>query len=149
MESATGVEDVRLIHGDCLEVLPTLAAGSVDAIVTDPPYGIDYQSARRTDRSAWLPKIANDKEPFTAWLPEAFRVTKEGSALACFCAWQTQEAFCPHGGLVLEPFAGSAATAVACMKTGRRCLAIELDERYIEPARRRLKANETPPFAMP
>jgi DNA modification methylase len=28
-----------LILGDCLEVLPTLAAGSVDAVVTDPPYG--------------------------------------------------------------------------------------------------------------
>ena len=25
--------------GDCLEILPTLAAGSVDAVVTDPPYG--------------------------------------------------------------------------------------------------------------
>jgi DNA modification methylase len=29
---------VRLICGDCLEVLPTL--GKVDAVVTDPPYGI-------------------------------------------------------------------------------------------------------------
>ena len=27
-----------LLHGDCLELLPTLKAGSVDAIVTDPPY---------------------------------------------------------------------------------------------------------------
>lgn len=32
--------DLRL--GDCLEVLPTLAAGSVDAVITDPPYGIGY-----------------------------------------------------------------------------------------------------------
>ena len=31
---------VTLIHGDCLEVLKTLDAGSVDAVVTDPPYGI-------------------------------------------------------------------------------------------------------------
>jgi DNA modification methylase len=31
---------VRLIEGDCREVLPTL--GLVDAVVTDPPYGIDY-----------------------------------------------------------------------------------------------------------
>jgi site-specific DNA-methyltransferase (adenine-specific) len=30
---------VRLICGDCLEVLPTLEAGSVDAVVTDIPYG--------------------------------------------------------------------------------------------------------------
>ncbi len=32
---------VQLYCGDCLEILPTLDAGSVDAVVTDPPYGID------------------------------------------------------------------------------------------------------------
>ena len=31
---------VSLICGDCLEVLPTLEAGSIDAVVTDPPYGV-------------------------------------------------------------------------------------------------------------
>lgn len=32
-----------MIHvGDCLSILPTLAANSVDAIVTDPPYGIGF-----------------------------------------------------------------------------------------------------------
>lgn len=31
---------VTLWRGDCLAILPTL--GRVDAIVTDPPYGIDY-----------------------------------------------------------------------------------------------------------
>ena len=33
-------ETVTLYCGDCLEILPTLAPGSVDAVVTDPPYGI-------------------------------------------------------------------------------------------------------------
>ena len=28
-----------LYHGDCLDILPTLADKSVDAVVTDPPYG--------------------------------------------------------------------------------------------------------------
>ncbi len=28
--------------GDCLEILPTLAADSVDAVVTDPPYGLGF-----------------------------------------------------------------------------------------------------------
>jgi DNA modification methylase len=28
---------VKLFLGDCLDVLPTLEAGSVDAVVTDPP----------------------------------------------------------------------------------------------------------------
>ena len=30
--------DVKLYRGDCLEILPTLEAGSVDAVITDPPY---------------------------------------------------------------------------------------------------------------
>ena len=30
----------RLICGDCLDVLPEIEAGSIDAIITDPPYGI-------------------------------------------------------------------------------------------------------------
>jgi DNA modification methylase len=42
--------------GDCLAILPTL--GRVDACVTDPPYGMSYQSNYRTDR--WG-KIAGDE----------------------------------------------------------------------------------------
>ena len=34
------IGDCRLILGDCLEVMPLL--GKVDAVVTDPPYGIGY-----------------------------------------------------------------------------------------------------------
>jgi len=37
------IGDCRLILGDCREVLPTL--GKVDAVVTDPPYGIGYSPA--------------------------------------------------------------------------------------------------------
>ena len=33
--------NVELIQGDCLEVLPTLEAGSVNVVLTDPPYGIN------------------------------------------------------------------------------------------------------------
>ena len=33
------IGDCRLILGDCREVLPALAAGSIDFIFTDPPYG--------------------------------------------------------------------------------------------------------------
>ena len=33
----------RLILGDCLEVMPTL--GRFDAVVTDPPYGVNYEGS--------------------------------------------------------------------------------------------------------
>ena len=32
--------DLRL--GDCLEIMPTLPDGSVDTIITDPPYGLEF-----------------------------------------------------------------------------------------------------------
>lgn len=86
-------EGVVLYHGDCLAILPELEAGSVDAVITDPPYGIDYQSAWRTDKTKRLAKIANDGQPFVWWLPEAFRVLRDGGCLVCFCRWDVQEAF--------------------------------------------------------
>lgn len=83
---------MKLINGDCLEVLKGLADGSVDAIVTDPPYGIDYQSAWRTGSERHV-KIANDKQPFIWWLADAARVIKPGGCLLCFCRWDVAEAF--------------------------------------------------------
>jgi site-specific DNA-methyltransferase (adenine-specific) len=41
------IGDATLILGDCLEVLPTL--GRVDAVVTDPPYGIGFDYASYDD----------------------------------------------------------------------------------------------------
>jgi DNA modification methylase len=38
------IGDCRLILGDCLEVLPSL--GPVDAVVTDPPYGIGMDGGK-------------------------------------------------------------------------------------------------------
>jgi site-specific DNA-methyltransferase (adenine-specific) len=36
------VSECRIIEGDCLQVLPTLEAGSFDAVITDPPYGLGF-----------------------------------------------------------------------------------------------------------
>ena len=33
------MSEYTLHHGDCLDILPTLAPGSVDAVICDPPYG--------------------------------------------------------------------------------------------------------------
>lgn len=37
-------DSVWLYRGDCLEVLPMIPDGAVDCVVTDPPYGIKYES---------------------------------------------------------------------------------------------------------
>jgi len=41
---------VNLLHGDCLDILPTLASDSFDLVVTSPPYnlGISYKSFNDT-----------------------------------------------------------------------------------------------------
>jgi DNA modification methylase len=36
------------------------------------------------------------------------------------------------GNLVLDTFAGSGSTLIACERTGRRCAALELDPRYVD-----------------
>ena len=43
------------------------------------------------------------------------------------------------GGVVLDPFAGSGSTGVACLQTGRRFIGIEREAAYIEIARSRLQ----------
>lgn len=49
------IGDCRLLLGDCLEVLPLL--GKVDAVVTDPPYGVGLNYASHDDSQLveWLP----------------------------------------------------------------------------------------------
>ena len=75
------VEDAGIIYcADCRDILPHLP--KVDLVVADPPYGIDYQSARRIDwqRKA---KIEGDKE-FPLWI---FDIFKPRNALFVWCRW--------------------------------------------------------------
>ncbi len=57
------IGDCRLILGNCRDVLPTL--GRVDAVVTDPPFGMSFQSNHRLQKHA---KINNDSsEELLLW----------------------------------------------------------------------------------
>lgn len=74
----------KVIHGDCLEVMKQLPDKSIDLVLTDPPYGMDYQSSRRTDQ---YEKIAGDKD--LSWFPkfasEVYRLLKDDSHAYIFC----------------------------------------------------------------
>ena len=45
---------------------------------------------------------------------------------------------CPPGGIVLEPFAGSGSTLVACALEDRDAIGMELDAEYVTIARARV-----------
>lgn len=53
--------------------------------------------------------------------------------------------FTEPGDLVLDAFAGSGTTGVACLQLGRRFLGFELDPGYFEIACRRLRGDEARP----
>ena len=48
-------------------------------------------------------------------------------------------AICPESGLVLDPFMGSGSAGVACIKTKRHFIGVELDRGYFETAQRRIE----------
>ncbi len=51
------------------------------------------------------------------------------------------ELFTNPGEVVLDPFAGSGTTGVACLRLGRRCILIERDAKYAALARERMIAE--------
>ena len=70
---------MTVIHGDCLDVLKTLADNSVDAVVTDPPYGLSFMGK----------KWDYDVPSVEIWA-ECLRVLKPGGHLLAFAGTRTQ-----------------------------------------------------------
>jgi hypothetical protein len=66
-------------HGDCLEVMRGMADNSVDAIVTDPPYGLSFMGKK------WDYDV-----PEQAIWEECLRVLKPGGHLLAFAGTRTQ-----------------------------------------------------------
>ncbi len=71
-----------LLHADCLALMPELPAASIEAIVTDPPYGIGIGN------EAWDSGALTDAASFqawtSAWAAGALRALKPGGWLAAF-----------------------------------------------------------------
>jgi adenine-specific DNA-methyltransferase len=81
-----------IIHGDCLRVLPELAGGSVNFVLTDPPYIANYKA--RDGRT-----VMNDDND--AWLKPSFaqmhRVLEDDSFCVSFYGW-------PHADRFIEAY---------------------------------------------
>lgn len=204
----------RLILGDCLQVMSML--GRFDAVVTDPPYGIDYGraggfsathgwgqwrenvawDAERPTREAFKAILACSKEQiiwggnyFADLLPPTMRWLswdkgQRDFSLADFeLAWTSQQkaarafeyargkavkdgkvhptqkpvalmewclGFLPDAKTVLDPYAGSGTTLVACQRLGRSGTGIERDPDYFEAMCRRVdEAARQPDLLIP
>lgn len=232
---------IRLYHADCLRVLPLLESGSIDALITDPPYcsgGVTSSEKARDPREKYChngndcgrPSFggdARDQRSFkfwaTLWIAECRRLVREGGYCQVFSDWRQlptvtdvvqaggwvwrgiiawnkgRGARAPHkgyfrhqceyvtwgtngacekaehagpfegcvsesvkqsdkfhmtgkptslmcqlvdcvppGSTVLDTFAGSATTAVACALTGRKFIGFEQSEEYCEISAKRL-----------
>lgn len=77
-----------ILQGDCNEVLKTRARSSVDLVLTDPPYLVNYRD--RTGRT-----IANDLDPTSvmASFTQIYRVLKPNSFMVCFYGWNKIDLF--------------------------------------------------------
>jgi hypothetical protein len=192
-----------LVNADCLAVLPLLEAGSVDAVVTDPPYGVGFQYSTYDDKRdgyeawcqswfdecsrvsggnvlmacgavnvpmwarirpfkwliAWLKPAAMGRSPvgFCNWEPMPLWGMGRGNSVDVFVAgivpdtdleghpcpkplqWGIESVRRVRGASILDPFMGSGTTGVACIRTGRRFIGIELDPGYYRTACDRIR----------
>jgi len=107
-----------ILHGDCLNILPKLAANSVDFILTDPPYITRYKSrdgrtVPNDDNATWLrPAFA-----------EMFRVLRPDSFAVSFYGW-------PHADKFLQAYRAAGFRIVGHLVFPKRYTSSEKFLRY-------------------
>ena len=91
------VEFDVIYNEDCLEGMKRIPDGSIDLIVTDPPYLCDY--SRHDKNSRFSKKIANDEnnsvneEMIKKYFNECWRILKDNTAIYCFCNYKKIDFF--------------------------------------------------------
>jgi len=217
------IELNRVYNEDCLNGIKRIDDKSIDLVLTDIPYGMDFQSSRRKEKHL---KIQNDIDVnwFPDWIKEIDRVSKDDAHLYIFCShhkidffkseiekfrkvkniliWEKNNhgsgdllgdyapkyemvLFCSNGDkklnggrdsniikanrtqnnlhptekpvnlmeyfiakssekndLVLDTFAGSGSTLVACKNTKRNFIGFEIEETYINTINKRLQSAQ-------
>ena len=196
------IKGCSLMQGSAKDLLKSLGDGSVDAVVVDPPYGVEvadwdgrvpyelildflrvckgsvlwFGSAAGAVVDARSFPVAPDR--LLIWSPNftLSKVAKDGFAYRYHPIWAWRlmkqkevpwdvfsertecgnwwfhpctkpvklisrlvKAVTKKGETVLDPFAGSGTTAVACIKTGRRFIGSEINQEYVKIAERRMR----------
>ena len=83
---------IDIKQGDCLQLMKDIPDGSVDLVLTDPPYGMKFQSNHRKEK---YDKIENDNsiDWLDMFVDETYRILKLDTAVYCFCSWHNIDAF--------------------------------------------------------
>ena len=72
------IETGKIINGDCIEVMKKLSEGSVDLIVTSPPYGVGIAYDVHEDDVEFNEYVEFAKN----WLSESYRLLKDDGRIA-------------------------------------------------------------------
>lgn len=86
MEKLGPFELNNIYQGDCLELMKDIPDNSVDCVITDPPYGINYQSNFRKNKHS---KIHGDISFPIESINECIRISKRCAYI--FCRWEQIE----------------------------------------------------------
>ncbi|MFT4111324.1 DNA methyltransferase [Silvibacterium sp.] len=78
----------NIVHGDCIHIMRDMQAESIDFILSDPPYLVNYRD--RTGRSIQNDSKANWLKPA---MMEAYRVLKQNRVAVFFYGWSKVDAF--------------------------------------------------------
>ena len=99
-------EQIKLIHGDCLEVMKAIPDESIDLVVTDPPYQINYKSKWNLNGNTSKSILGdNDYNLIKLAVSEMYRVLKNNSAAYIFCSPKKIDYFmecCKESGFVIK-----------------------------------------------
>ena len=189
-----------LYNQNCLDVLPHLTGVDVDAVVTDPPYGLELTGGTwgkrfNSEYRNWDNEVVDlslvlaaanqtiiwggnyyqmsPSRGFLVWDKGGMFYNRTFSEVEF--AWtnldmparkfldgnRTEDKQHPtqkpvalmvwclgfvDGETILDPFMGSGTTGVACIRTGRRFIGVEISETYCKIAAQRMERELSQPF---
>lgn len=83
----------QIFNEDCLETLKRMDSESVDLVVTDPPYLMNYRSNRRKEKFNHIENDVDSHGLIETYLAECYRVLKDNTAIYMFCSWHHVDFF--------------------------------------------------------
>ena len=76
---------MKVLNGNCIDRMKEMESDSIDAIVSDPPYGLKFMGKGWDD----MGEGSSQRKWHEEWLKEAFRVLKSGGVIKAFSGTRT------------------------------------------------------------